>query len=96
MPPRLAPIGMAIVSATLPFPLAGSDLNTGVRKVSIIAAVAVLEINMEKIPVMSINPNSTFSERLPNGAKMCIRDRIDICLIGLIPFHLCLRWSTDE
>ena len=59
---------MAIVSATLPFPLAGSDLNTGVRKVSIIAAVAVLEINMEKIPVMSINPNSTFSERLPNGA----------------------------
>ena len=32
------------------------------------AAVAVLDINMEKIPVMSMKPKSTFSERLPKGA----------------------------
>ena len=68
IPPRLAPIGMAMVSAILPFPLAGSALNTGVRKVSIMAAVAVLEINMEKMPVMSMKPNSTFSDFLPKGA----------------------------
>ena len=59
---------MAMVSAILPFPLAGSALNTGVRKVSIMAAVAVLEINMEKMPVMSMKPNSTFSDFLPKGA----------------------------
>ena len=57
-----------MVRAMRPLPLAGSALNTGVRKVSIIAAVAVLEINMEKIPVMSMNPSSTFSDFLPKGA----------------------------
>ena len=57
-----------MVSATLPFPLAGSDLNTGVRKVSIMAAVAVLEMNMEKIPVISMKPSNTYSDRFPNGA----------------------------
>ncbi|CUQ45302.1 Uncharacterised protein [Segatella copri] len=34
IPPRLAPIGMAMVSATRPLPEGGNDLNTGVRKVS--------------------------------------------------------------
>ena len=29
--------------------------------------MAVLEINMEKIPVMSMKPKSTFSDFLPNG-----------------------------
>ncbi len=32
------------------------------------AAVAVLEMNMEKMPVMSMKPSSTFSDRLPKGA----------------------------
>ncbi len=61
-------MGMAMVRATRPLPLAGSALNTGVRKVSIIAAVAVLEMNMEKMPVMSMKPSSTFSDFLPKGA----------------------------
>ena len=68
IPPRLAPIGMAMVSATRPLPEGGNDLNTGVRKVSIMAAVAVFDMNIEKMPVMSMKPSSTFSERLPNGA----------------------------
>ena len=59
---------MAMVSATRPFPPGGKALNTGVRKVSIMAAVAVLEMNIEKMPVMSMKPSSTCSERLPNGA----------------------------
>ena len=68
MPPKLAPMGMAMVRAIRPLPLTGRALNTGVRKVSIMAAVAVLEMNMEKMPVMSMNPKSTFSLFLPNGA----------------------------
>ena len=70
IPPRLAPIGIAIVKAIRPLPLAGRALKTGVRKVSIMAAVAVLEMNMEKMPVMSMKPNSTFSLFLPNGFIM--------------------------
>ena len=68
MPPKLAPMGMAMVKATLPLPLAGNALKTGVRNVSIMAAVAVLLINMEKRPVMSRKPNNTFSDFLPKGA----------------------------
>ena len=67
IPPRLAPMGMAMVSAILPLPLAGRVLNTGARNVSIMAAVAVLEMNMEKMPVMMRNPNSTFSLLWPNS-----------------------------
>ena len=67
IPPKLAPTGMAIVSAILPLPFAGSALNTGVRKVSIIAAVAVLEMNMENTPVMRRKPKSTFSLFCPKG-----------------------------
>ena len=67
IPPMLAATGMLMVNATRPFPLAGRAANTGVRNVSIIAAVAVLETNMEKKPVMRRNPNSTFSLLWPNG-----------------------------
>gem|GEM_PF-4033165 len=67
IPPRFAATGIARAIAILPFPLAGSCLNTGVRKVSIIAAVAVLLINIEKIPVIRRNPSRTFSLLLPKG-----------------------------
>ena len=67
IPPRFAPIGIAIVRAMRPLPLAGNERKTGVRKVSIIAAVAVLLINIEKMPVIRINPKSTFSLFFPNG-----------------------------
>ena len=67
MPPIFAATGMARVSATRPLPSGGRALNTGVRNVSIIAAVAVLLTNMENIPVMSTKPNNTFSLFVPNG-----------------------------
>ena len=67
MPPRLAARGMLSAMAMRPLPSGGSWRNTGVRNVSIIAAVAVLETNMEKRPVIRMNPNSTFSLLVPNG-----------------------------
>ena len=67
MPPMLAATGIESVSATRPLPSGGRALNTGARKVSIMAAVAVLLTNIEKTPVMRMNPRSTFSLLLPNG-----------------------------
>lgn len=61
MPPRLAATGIDRVKAMRPLPSGGNCLNTGVRNVSIMAAVAVLLTNIEKNPVISINPSSTFS-----------------------------------
>ena len=58
-PPTLAPIGIAIAKAILPLPSAGSAFKTGVKKVSIIAAVAVLLKNMENTPVTNTKPNNT-------------------------------------
>ena len=54
-----APIGIAKASAAHPFSSCGRDLSTGARNVSIIAAVAVLLTNIEKIAVTSIKPKST-------------------------------------
>ena len=67
IPPRLAATGMLSAIAIRPLPSGGNCLNTGARKVSIIAAVAVLDTNIENNPVMSRNPKSTFSLLLPKG-----------------------------
>ena len=67
IPPRLAAKGMLSAIAMRPFPSGGSCRNTGVRKVSIIAAVAVFDTNIEKSPVIRIKPNSTFSLFCPKG-----------------------------
>ena len=67
IPPRLAATGILMAKATRPLPSGGSWWNTGVRNVSIIAAVAVLDTNIENKPVMSRNPNSTISLRVPKG-----------------------------
>lgn len=67
IPPRLAAMGMESVSAVRPLPSGGKAANTGVRKTSIMAAVAVLLINMEKVPVIRMNPSRTVSERFPKG-----------------------------
>ena len=67
IPPILAATGMLIVSAIRPLPFAGRAAKTGVRNVSIIAAVAVLLTNIENNPVISRKPSSTFSLLLPNG-----------------------------
>ena len=67
IPPMLAATGIESVKATRPLPSGGSALNTGARKVSIIAAVAVLLTNIENTPVMRMKPSSTFSLLLPKG-----------------------------
>ena len=90
IPPRFAPIGMAIVKAILPFPLAGSVLKTGAKNVSIIAAVAVLDINMEKVPVMIMNPKSTFSLLWPKSfsrkrASITSRPDLDAAIANMKP-----------
>ena len=67
IPPRFAAMGIDMASETRPFPSGGSWWNTGVRNVSIMAAVAVLDTNIEKSPVMSRNPKSTISLLVPKG-----------------------------
>ena len=72
IPPRLAAIGIDIASAILPLPSAGSDFITGVRKVSIIAAVAVLLMNIENQPVSSMKPSSTKRLCVPKGFSITL------------------------
>ena len=67
IPPRLAAIGIDSASAMRPLPSGGNCLNTGVRKVSIMAAVAVLLTNIENKPVMSRKPSNTLSLFVPKG-----------------------------
>ena len=69
IPPMLAPRGMAMARAILPFePLPeGIERSTGARKASIMAAVAVLEMNAEKSAVTRMKPASTMPGRVPNG-----------------------------
>ena len=69
IPPRLAAMGMLRAMAMRPLPPSGSCLNTGVRKVSIMAVVAVLLMNMEKRAVTSMNPSRMFSLFFPNGVR---------------------------
>ena len=69
MPPRLAAMGMLRAMAVRPLPASGSCLNTGVRKVSIMAVVAVLLMNMEKRAVTSMKPRRMFSLFLPKGVS---------------------------
>lgn len=59
IPPTFEATGIAKANPIFPFPSAGNAFNTGVRKVSIIAAVAVLLINIEKQAVTKIKPNNT-------------------------------------
>ena len=67
IPPRLAATGIESVRATRPLPSGGSTFISGARNVSIIAAVAVLLTNMEKMPVTMIKPKRTFSLFVPKG-----------------------------
>ena len=67
MPPRLAATGMDIARAIRPLPSGGNWRNTGVRNVSIMAAVAVLDTNIEKRPVIRRKPKSTISLFVPKG-----------------------------
>ena len=67
MPPRLAATGIDMASAMRPFPSGGNWRNTGVRNVSIMAAVAVFDTNIENRPVISRKPSNTISLLVPKG-----------------------------
>ena len=67
IPPRLAATGIDSAMAIRPLPSGGNWRNTGVRKVSIMAAVAVFDTNIENRPVMRIKPSNTLSLLLPKG-----------------------------
>ena len=67
IPPMLAATGIPRVKAIRPLPSGGRALKTGVKNVRVIIAVAVFDRNIEKTPVIKMNPNSTFSDLFPNG-----------------------------
>ena len=69
IPPTLAAIGIESARAIFPFPSAGSDLRTGVRKVSIMAAVAVLLRNIENTAVTMMKPRRTKRDCFPKGLR---------------------------
>ena len=60
---------MASASAVRSFEPSGIALSTGVRKASIMAAVAVLLTNAEKMAVTTMKPRSTVSDLVPNGLR---------------------------
>ena len=70
IPPTFAAIGIARARAVLPFPSAGRALSTGPRNVSIIAAVAVFERNIEKTPVTIRKPRRTNLGFFPKGLSI--------------------------
>ena len=67
IPPRLAATGMDRARPTLPLSSAGSLDSTGVSRASIMAAVAVLDMNMENTEIMSRKPSSTISGLVPKS-----------------------------
>ena len=89
IPPMFAAIGIASARAILPFPSAGSDFSTGVRNVSIIAAVAVLLRNIENTAVTRMNPRSTNLDCVPNGFRR------DLASIRSSPLFVAAIASTN-
>ena len=67
MPPTLAAMGMPRAMAMRPLPSVGSCARMGATMASIMAAVAVLLMNMEKTAVTIMKPRSTISLLLPKG-----------------------------
>ena len=67
IPPMLAATGIERARPILPLPSAGRAFNTGAKKASIIAAVAVLLMKAEKRPVTTMKPRSTKRDCVPKG-----------------------------
>ena len=61
-----AATGMASARPILPLSSAGSFPSTGTRKASIMAAVAVLDMNIEKMAITSRKPSRTIFGWVPN------------------------------
>ena len=72
IPPMLAAIGIARAREILPPPSAGKVRRTGVRNVSIIAAVAVLLMNIENTPITRRTPRRTVLGFFPNGLSITL------------------------
>ena len=69
IPPRLAATGILSARPILPLSSAGSLESTGVSRASIMAAVAVLLMNMENTEIMMRKPSSTISGLVPNSFR---------------------------
>ena len=67
IPPILAATGIDNAKAILPGSLAPNKVITGAKIESIIAVVAVFDMNIEKTAVININPNMTYLGWFPNG-----------------------------
>ena len=67
IPPTLAPIGMQRAKAARPRSSGLNRASTGVSRASIMAAVAVLLMNMENRAVTLIRPSSTYFGLVPKG-----------------------------
>ena len=69
IPPMLAAIGIDIARLIRPPPFSGRVLITGARNASIMAAVAVLLINIDIMLISTRNPSSTFLDLWPKGLR---------------------------
>ncbi|CSA24603.1 Uncharacterised protein [Vibrio cholerae] len=67
IPPILAATGIQSANATRPGSLGPKTAITGVKIESIMAVVAVFDINIENTAVIIIKPNITYFGLLPNG-----------------------------
>ena len=67
IPPMFAAIGIANARPIL-LPSSGRERSTGARNASIMAAVAVLLINIENSPITIRKPSSTILGLVPKGA----------------------------
>ena len=67
IPPTLAPIGMHRAKAARPRSSGLKRASTGVSRASIMAAVAVLLMNMENRAVTLMRPSSTYFGFVPKG-----------------------------
>ena len=72
IPPTLAATGIESANAIRPLPEVGRVANTGERMVSIIAAVAVFDINIEQMAVTTIKPKSTIGDFVPKGLRIAL------------------------
>ena len=71
-PPKLAAIGMASVKAAGAALSFGRFFKTGAINASIMAAVAVFDMNIEKVPGTSNSPRSTYFGLLPNKCNKAL------------------------
>ena len=88
MPPMLAAIGIESESPIFPLSSDGRTASTGARNASIIAAVAVLLMNIEKTAMTIRNPRSTDLGFFPKGAS------INLARVTSSPYFCAMIAST--